>query len=403
MTHSVQATFDNHVAIQIDRNFLKHTLLFLNRFTHKNEDHINFFGGNLIGVYQVKWIKEDELQWFEDLLHIEDIEELRHDIRNLPKINEDFQVSSDIVNLSFLWVTHKALTNSHLNKEERFRLAHTTLCIMQCKFISSVHTHNFPYRADMGIALMVYEKLSSKSLLKACGSWSALISKRADDFLDQDGIFYHALYDFDDDEVIVKILNDMWNRTKSVVQLITRDYHDTLATQSRISTKDIFQTIDDKELLKNTTSKYNQTLIYMNDIIPDKNAFIKERIIDVIVKVVGTVNKHYLENTLTYVCQNYKSKKHEYLKQIIEDIIMYIFDYIKKEHLDIKNIPILIIKLNSNFRSSRNASELFLSLKERLTNVIENANHKIDTPETASTRIGVMLYISLRSLIIGEK
>ena len=403
MTHSVKSTFERHVNVQIDRNFIKHILYFLNKFMHKNEDHINFFGGNLIGVYSVKWIKDDELQWMEDVLHIEDLEELRYDIRDLPYINEDFNVSSDIINLSFLWVVHMGLIATHLTNEEKLRLAHTALSIMQCKFISSVHTHNFKWKADMGIALHVYENLTQKSLIKQEGSWAKLIERRSNDFLDKDGIFYHELVAFDDDENIVKILNDFWNRTKSVVQLLTSEYHDALNSKSRVDTTNIFTTIDDKELLKNTTSQYNQAVIYMNDIIPDRNAFVKENIIDVIIKISATINKHYLETTLFYYSQNYKTKKHDVFKSILEDLLMYVFDYIKKEKLSVKNIPVLALKLNSNFRSSRNSSVLFISLKQRVTDVIEDANPRIDTSEMVSARIGVFLYLTLRALIVNDK
>ena len=402
MTHTVLATFDRLAPVKIDRALVKKVMQYTIAFTRKNEDHINFFGGNLIGVYSVKWIKEDELLWMEDILHIADIEELRDDVSDLPNINDNFIVSSDVINLSFMWLAHKALNAKELTHDEKDKFVRSVLNMMQYKFISSLHTRRFKYKANMEVALAVYEQLTQKSMIKRCESWAALVDARTEDILDPHGVSYNAIKDFDKDEEIVRVINDIWCRTSSIIQLLTDDYYKMLESESRISTNKLFTTIDGTDILKNNTNKFMQIKTYMHDIIPDRNAFIKEDLKKVILQIVDTANPHFLDATLLYFVQNIKSKKQHELISLVDDILTYVFEIIRKEKMDIRSVPVITMKLKASFRSSRNANPLFISIKERMGHIVSDSNHRIDDGDLSSVRIAAMLYISVRALIVSS-
>ena len=78
-----ELSFDNKLGDKIIR--------YMNSFISKNVEHASFFGGNLTGVYVVKFTNSDRSVWFDEILNINEEELLK-----LMAEREDLKFITDI-------------------------------------------------------------------------------------------------------------------------------------------------------------------------------------------------------------------------------------------------------------------------------------------------------------------
>lgn len=397
---TIEDVFDKHINIPIDRDFMLRVLTYVNNFLHKDENNIAFFGSSLIGHYQVKFTSEDEFEWWNSVLMVDDYDSLKKDIVKQVSPYRTYRVADNPINLSFIWVCYSALISTTFSEKDREALARAALNMMQYKFISSLHSHRFKYVADIGIATAVYEQLDRKSILKREGSWQALVEYRTQDILGIDRLHTKTIRTFRSDEDVVKMVNDIWNRLKSLMNILTTDFHNIIATNAKFASTTKFTTIEGELILKDSFDAIAHVKRNMQMIIPDKNSFIKDDLLEVVHLTIDTVYPKYLKNTLSFISENYRANyKYADIPVLIDDVIMYAFDVIKKENIDIKDITSVALKLRSQLRSSRVIDTEFVRIKKLMEPIIEDSNPRITNINMASTRIGALLYIILRSLI----
>lgn len=401
MQTTVKDVLDKHTNFKLDRRFIKDVLQHVSNFIRKDENSINFFGGNLIGVYPVKWLNEDKELWL-DLIGIDDLDSLRDDINAVEGINPEFRVSSDPINLSFVYVAFRALKDKSISSKDSSRLANAVINMLQYKFISSLHTRRFKYPANEDIALAVYESLDRKSGLKKHGSWQALIEAKTEDILDLEGLWSNTLRTMTNTENIVKMLNDIQGRIRSILNTIVDKFYIIRDADSRIRSTDKFTTIEGEKIVKDSVNKYNHTRIRIHSIIPDRNSFITDDILSVIQQTVPTVTPRNLEEVLKFISENYHSRKLEKeLRELVDDMIIYTFTLMIKEKIPFDNIPAISIKLRSMYRSSRVSDPLIKTIRERIGVIVSDVLDTNSNGVISSTKIAVTLYIVLRALLEG--
>lgn len=396
---NISTVFKQYVPIKIDKNFVKTVLTYKQNFINSSESNILFLGSNLIGVNSFKFLEEDRLTWIEDILNIDDIDSLRNDIHNLEGINKEFFVSSDITNLSFVWIAYQALSSNTLTNDEKHKLATASIDMLQYKFLSSIHTRFFPFPANEGLAKATYEALDKKSGLKRYGTWIGLLDARTADILSSSSIHHNTLRKFNDDEDVVKMLNDIQGRIKAIMKKLTDTFNRLRAMDAKIQSTNKFTSVDGELLLKEHSSKYEKIRDNLHTAIPNRNDFIQDALVEAILKTVKTVSHHHLEETLKYVSDNYGSKESEVLKTLVNDVVIYAFELIRAEKINMDHIPTVMIKLMNMFRSSRVTDPVLISIRNRAGEVVENALNTTSSSIIVSTRIGLILYIVLRGLM----
>lgn len=368
----------------------------------KDENTILFFGGNLIGVYPIKFILDDKLLWINDVLEIDDFDKLVTDIRDLPSISihDKLTIAGDALNLSFLWIAHQALTSELLHPTDRETFARACINMLQYKFVSSIHTHNFKYPADIEAAIAVYERLENKSQLKKAGSWQAMIDNRTTDILGHDSLHTKTIRTLEDDDAIIKMINDIWNRLKSIIKILTRDLHDVLEKKAKIASSNKFMNVDGDAILKDYVNQYSYLRVMMHGVVPDRNAFIREDLIKVITLTVNTVYEYYLIDTLMFLVNNYRiiDKRFD-IPKLVDEVLIFAFEVIREEKIELKNLADIAIKLRGILRASRLLSPDYAVIRDKTAVIIETACPRITDTNLASTRIAIILYIVLRSLL----
>lgn len=396
----LKTVFREHIQVKIDRRFVRKVLTHVDDYMRSSEDTISFLGGNLIGVYSLKYLEEDRLRWVEDILDIADYEGLREDIFEVPGIDRSFHVSSDAVNLSMIYIVHMALISKELNAREREQLASAVMNLLQIKFLSSIHTRYFKYPANEDIALAVYEQLDRKSTLKRYGTWMGVIQSRTDVILDSGTLHSNTIRKLDDSGDVVKMVNDIQGRIKSIMNKLTELFYKIRDTDSRIISRDKFILVDGETLIRDSINKYDSMISRVHDIVPDTNALIDDRLVKVITEVLPTVSAVHLVSTLTYLSENYNVKrKSKEFREFIEGNLLYTFTMIKKEKIALTDTISIAIKLKSLYRSSRANDPLLLKTRELGGSIVEDALGGRGESLVASTRVGFMLYIVLRALM----
>lgn len=396
----VNAIFNAHIKQPIDRAFMAKVLTYVDHFVRKDENNLNFFGSNLIGVYPVKFIDEDKFDWLELVLQIDDYDKLKSDIYELPDIDKSWHIASDAINLSFLWVAYKALTSELLNEKDKVTLATASINMLQYKFISSIHTRNFPYPANISIALAVYEDMDQKSQLKRAGSWLALVDLRTADILGHDSLHHKIIRTLEPDVKLVAMLNDIWTRLKSIFKIMTASFYKIRDSNARITSTSKFTISEGEEILKDHVNHIFQIKERMHSLVPDVNSFVREDLLEIIPIAITTVYPVYLKTTLVYISENYKIPHKEVnIPNLIDDILIFVFNIIRKEKIPLKAIPDIAMKLKNAIKSSRLISSEYDVIKKSVDIIIEESNYKIPEGLIASTRMGVVLFIALRALI----
>ena len=100
MASTIKDTFKKELSyLEIDSKLVKRLANFKHSFINRNDDHIKFFGGNLLGVEVVRYLQADRDTWFGEVLDIDD-DALTESLYSLEVINEEYKRTSDVVNLT---------------------------------------------------------------------------------------------------------------------------------------------------------------------------------------------------------------------------------------------------------------------------------------------------------------
>lgn len=397
---TLKSVFDRECAhVLFNEALAKKISKFRLGFEMRNQDHITFFGNPLTGVQVVRFLQEDRDRWFEEIIEVNEFV-LTDELDSVPTIDRTRRVTSDTMNLSFVWVMHKLLKSKLPQKVSKQAMIDTAM-IMQFKFLTSRLYQHFKFPADKAIAEATYAQLNYKYAIKQHGSWKELLLARSHDIIDTHGIHFNAINKMDDDNKVMYVLSDSQGRIRELLKNIY-DMHLRVRNDNRriLSTSTLVEydgEIRLKDVTNNLTS-YNQ---YINSIISDKHSFIKEELAQVIENLISTMSPRMFMKTLEWLSLNYRQAGTSYVDEAISDVILYSLDYLRINRGSLRgnnDIANMLSKLRGSFMSSRNSDELLVKTKKAFEKIVVDATGSRHPGIIASTRTGVMLYIVARAL-----
>ena len=157
---SIKNTIEADIGgIVVDKKFYRDFISMEQAFVNKKPEHIEFFGGTLTGVQTVRFTSHEFDLFFGDLLMIDEAL-LSDKLHDLPDINPEFKVSSNVFNLVSVWLMHKALTSEALKEDEREELAVRVATYMYYHFLTSILFNFFKYPANPDTAKATYAAMS---------------------------------------------------------------------------------------------------------------------------------------------------------------------------------------------------------------------------------------------------
>jgi len=399
---NIKAVFDDHCkSVRFDRRWAKTVVGEIRAFEHRDEEHINFLGGNLVGVYRLHWRADDSVVWYNGL-RIVDVPALKNDYQDLPTINPDFHVVGNPINASFLYAVHRTLT-SDLAEKEKHETAVAILSHMHYQFLSSLLYHQFPYRAQEAIALAVYDSLSRKSMLKQYHTWGNLVRARAEDIIGKNSIHYKTLIEFTNDEKIIYAISDIQSRIREVVKKLKGEYMRLRDQDSRVMSQST--TLVNREgetILRDFENKAASLQRELKDIVRDPHDLIRDEVVESTLKIVTTADERYLRTALLYLSEASEGRDRQTVHELIDVLVIFIQGYLRRAPASERTLIHVVLKVRNLMRSSQLTVSDAIVIRNLASDLIESALPKRNSAVQASTRIAMLVYLTIRLLTINH-
>jgi len=398
MKETIKSVFaDIGKDIKFDKRLLKEISKYVNGFITKNEDSIHFFGDTLIGVYPVKFVKEDRDSWFDDVLELDDLT-LKRDLHSLPSIDPKFVVSSDVTNLTYIWLVHGIYNSKHLSVKEKEYGMRDVISMMHFKFISSLMSHYFKYPADKSVAMATYASLSRKFSLKVHGSWAALVRARTVDILSTGSIHFNTFTKMTDDDAVLYMVTDIQSRIREVIKKMMEVFYAVRDTEARIVATSGVINIEGESIVKDRSNDYIRFRKNTHSIITDRKSWIKSELLDVITTAIHTLPEKHLLEALEYMSDNYKVRGDKVIDELLDRTIVHSFGWINSNKIEITDIGLILSKLKTTYMSSRSIEPDLVAIRDLADEIVKHSVSSKNTAVHASVRTGLLLYVVLRTL-----
>jgi hypothetical protein len=407
---TLKAVFDHLLRhLVIDQSFARKLYNFQVGFVNKTHEHMDFFGGNLTGVHRVRFTDADFAAFY-DLLGRVDGMGIRAAIEKVPTIDENrnrhgelFKVSSDPFNLTCMYLIHRCLTSPKLTPQRQVQAAIDLALIFNYRALTALLAWYFRYPADPKVAQATYASLSNRFLIKKLGSWQAVLVYRSQEFTKEEGLWYQVLKNFGPDEEIVKMVNDTQGRVRDILKSIFGEHVRAKENDELIYTQSsTMLDVEGVEVVRDRVHGLEAYLGYLSSILPDRNSFIKTELVQMVTTVSYTTQINYLVKTLEFLSDSALDHKHKLIHEFIHLVLTVSFNYLTDHQFSLSgriNIPEFLIRLKGCYTSAKSKDPDLEQLRAMGTQLVHQANGRINDQSTASTRTAVFLYVALRAYV----
>lgn len=401
MANNIKGVFDKHCAhLKFDTRFANQIGAFATTFVTKNDDHINFFGSGLLGVYPVRWTDNVEKQtWIDDILRVDEIA-LESDLHALDSINQDYNVQSDLTNNSIIYLMHK-FENSDLAQRVVDEVKKTLLSILLYKYISSIMSHYFKYPADESVARMTYNQLNNRFDIKRLGTWGALIAERAEDFTSSRSIHRNTIEKMNDDEAVSYALSDTQTRIREVIKSYSTVFYQVRDTDSRSFTTSSMIQLEDGLVVKDVKREFNRFSRHIHQVCRNKADFVRTDAVNIVLSIMTAANPEVVKGTLAYISDVYDDPRKKHIVKFVDETILYGLNFIHERKLKTSDLANVLSKLRAMFTGSRISDNQVLELRKLGDRIVVEARPASKYPPAAE-RTAVLLYIILRTLAMNH-
>lgn len=395
---NLKSIFDNYCQdVKIDKTLLTRAERMYYGLVNRDEDSTHFFGDALWGVYPIYFLNTDTNHWFDEVLDIDDIS-LKKEVHELPTIETKFKVTSDLLNLSLLYITHRSLTATRLAVRDQQRLCHICLAMLHIKFLSSLQSHRFRYRVDKSIAMAAYASLSKRYDIKVYGSWTALLEARSQAITDERALHRKALERFGHDGDVIYMLIDIQSRIRELANKLTEEFYRQREEEKRIGVSSKLITTEEGVRIRDTFNVYNQYREYLATISADRSSLKRPELTEIVNRAMGRIPEESLNQALDWIADNAIGKEHKRVSHFLDLVLSHAFGVMEENQLKSNQIALIISRLRTVYLASRSKDERLKEAKEISLNIVEMAVSSRNTNIHVTVRSALMLYLVLRTL-----
>ena len=405
---NLKEIFDEYCHISIDKKFLERITKWRNKFYSKNSEHVGFFSSASFGLYIPKWTSEEDDEWLTEIIGIDE-EEIADYVYELPSINKDFQVSSNILSISFIYLMHKATINKSLSTVDNDKVRKTLMEILVARYMTSI-MYKYFYRGKTSpeVSTEVFERLSKRFDLKVAGNWKNWIEMKAEGFVLGDEQRQDAKYAKQEvfqrfeDELVVRKLNSIKSQLNKAAIEINSVFRQVLEDQDKIASKSALSMSVDGLYLADLVRDQTKYLHYQDAIFIDKNTFIKEDLLAVIEQSMPTISSNIFRGALEWILDNQMESK--YKRKIMEvrhDILIYAIQLIKDENLHTNDLVQVGYRLRQNILSGKNNDRTVMKVRKMIDEFIVKFRPQSKGKLVSLERSAIMIYIVLRTLAMN--
>ena len=385
--------------VKVDRRFIKQLRDLRIGFMNRNEDHLNFFSGNLLGVHPIRYTVSDRARWYEEILEVDE-SDIKEGIQQVDYLDPDWVRANDGINLSSLWLTYKISLSTTLSAKEKEQGNSDVILYLQYKFLSSILVHYFPYPADQATAMATYEALSRKFEIKQHGSWQGLLEHRTRGILQSTSIHYPTYTNFRDDAAIVYMVSDIQQRLREIVKKYRAIFQKVKDENLRITSTATMIELDGERELVERGRDYTDYSRYLKDIIGDAPTFIRQELVDVIRDAMYTMSEDHLIQALKYCSENAGVRGDPNILKLVDETLLHAYQYLS-DNKGVMSSPSdlagLISKLKNLYSASRMSNPQLIKMRDLGDKIVKRAVKSRNAAALASARTGLQLYFVLRA------
>lgn len=371
-------------------------------FITRNDDHKNFFGGQIVGCYPIYYSLSDQEGFFSDLFNVS-FDEANTVTRSITTINQTFKISSDPINLTVMYVAYRFFSNSALSQGDREKFALSILDYFNYRTIAVLISNYFTYPISENKAISLFERMSNRYIIKSVKNWREYGQYRSSKFIELwDGKIFKT---FKDDKELVDGINDLYRRTKDMLLNIYGEFIEMHNNETALGSRKTSVTdIDGKDILADRTNTPETYYSYLVSTMVDSNSFIKEEVVETTATIIKTVEyddfKKFLIDMLDYMHGKHGNHKEicDFAHDVISSAIEYLMenDYIIREN---HNLLYIMEKVSSNILYARGEDLTVNDIKDRGELIVQKITklHK-GHKKIYSIRNAFYVYIVLRAL-----
>lgn len=403
--------FDKHLGqLKIDRRFVDQVYRYQINFLNRNEEHLAFFGSNLIGVHVVRFRTQDLLKFYSDILDV-DFGVLERDIRQVTTIDHEFKISGDVFNLTCMYLIYRALNSPQLNEAMKKRAAYDIALIYFYRCLVVRQTSYFVHPADPKIAQAAYAELTNKFLIKKLGTWHKVMEYRAKDVLekaldtkskDEESQYYRTLLTFLDDQDIVKIINDTEGRVRDLYKNYVKVFMNVHGKGNRISSSSATMVDMEGEVkLKEKIHSEERYVLAIKQLVQDPYSFVKDDLVNVVVDINTNTSKRMVLSTLQWLSDNAgRTTYHKQIDEFLSKVIVQSIHLLSTQNLQSsRDYRTMLVTLKNLYLSTRSVDKDLWRVRELGDTLVKAANGKVNKSLGMATRTAVILYITLRAFV----
>lgn len=390
--------------VEFDKNLYKLILHSNIKLITKNENK-NFFGGQLIGCYVVKYTYYDKDEFFSYVFD-KDSEEIEKKLKTISTLNQSFKISFDSINLTCFYIAHKFLTNNKLSKKEQLEYAAEILNYFNYRTLLVICSNYFIYPISEEEALSLFERLSNRYIIKKVKNWNEYCQYRSNEYLESKQIV--LLKSFRNDDELPNAINDLFIRTKDTLKNIYREFIKLQEDDNSIGVrKSTLNDLEGKEIIVDnlhSAEKYSSILVSS---LSDKNNFIRSDYVNVTLSIIKNISYKHINECLElfYEYSHKDSKTFNETQQLLTSIIINTLSYIQKHNLYVKEGASIIKILNmitGVLLYSRKTNVEINTLKQQLSNHIDKiynvyTKKKLSSKVKPNLRNAFYVYVLIRT------
>mgnify|MGYP000849529658 CR=1 FL=1 len=397
---SVYLKAAEEVEFKVDRSLIERLAKYERDFVNRDEEHINFFGSNLVGVYQMKFRQQDRDNWFLDIVNLDELD-LADALKKVSYLDPKWKRPNDPMNLSCIWLMHEIVNSKNLTAGEKQRGLELVALILQYKFMGSILSHYFKFVADKAAMEAAMAALSRKYAIKVAGTWGRLFHQRAEEIASTRSIHYRAYSQFNSDKDITYMVNDIQSRLKELIKNIWAVFARIKEAGTRITVEKSITSYNGEDILKEKSRRFTSYLRYIHDVLPDKRSFIRDELVSVITDLMHTVPPKHLQEALEWMSLNHRVKGEERVEVLIDETLLHCFSMIVSNRTLYghgSSLEALLGKLRALYTASRMSDTHLLKMKDLADEIVSRSVTSKNVSVQAGVRTSIQLYIVLRTL-----
>lgn len=399
--NAIKAVFDYFGQdLVIDRNWANRLKRYVYGFVTRRTsftDHMEFFGSPYVGLHKIAFTTADRNEWFSEVFDCDE-QELKENLHEVKAIEKEWNVVGDTFNMTIPYLMYR-VHHSKLDNRTKEQALVDIVCMYHCKCLTSIMNNDYPFTARKEVAMETYNRLSLKYDIKRYGSWYKLFIARAKFIIDpKTGVHYDAFTKMDDDKRILYMVGDIQNRLRRVMNEINKVFHEVKDKTNIISFDNARMSMDQDLTLKSVSKEINSLVSYVDRVIVEGTSFYKEELVE----YVGKVLESMPSDKLTYMIKEfpalYNNPKKPIYRELVEEIILHMFDYLHQHGVRKTNVYDVLIKMRGAYAAPLSRNDQVLFIRSEGDKLVREQTG-IKTQQTVQLlRTGFCLYIVLRVL-----